>query len=173
MSVLYVHVSAGTHAKQKRLLEQELQTMWDDLYGCWELNSGLLKEQVLCSLPLNHVFSPHTHSLTWPLPINTTRPISGRIIWLFNQHHSYMIRDRATNWLEEIFITQSWSCMLGVSCGDHCLVTGGVIAKLLFKEWMEGLLAGEEHKCILNLGWDERAKTRQLTQPRTLRSWKS
>lgn len=157
--------------------------------GCWNrsykqcemtyMNAGnwiqvyWKSEQVLCSSPFDHVFSPHTHSLTWPLPINTTRPISGRIIWLFNQHHSYMIRDRATNWLEEIFITQSWSCMLGVSCGDHCLVTGGGIAKSLFKKWMEGLLAGEEHKCILNLGWDERAKTRQLTQPRTLGSWKS
>lgn len=50
--------------------------------------------------------------------------------------------------------------MLGVSCGDYCLVIGGVIVKLLFKEWMEGLLVGEEYKCILNLGWDERVKIR-------------
>lgn len=40
------------------LLEQELQAMVSHLHGCWDFNSGPLREQTLSS----YLFSPHEGS---------------------------------------------------------------------------------------------------------------
>lgn len=107
---------------------------------------------VLCSA------SPSTSwQGTWPLTTSRWENNLTTILLASTNIVGYMIRDRTINLWEELSRMASRAYSLGLSSGDCCLAMWVGIARFLFKEWMGGVVASEEHKEILCLGWNERS----------------